>query len=747
MHIGEFVFMSDLMMNLRGSSKNLTVQFIMPIAAILATAIGIVIATAIWTSEDIDQTSIDQQKYRMQSAIEDQKSERSAQLSKIVLSDELLNISHADPYVEKLNEIISRKKSSDSDFNDIFIVSQDGSLLAGNSQGEQVSEREYKNRTPFFKTLLSEIKSKIQQRNFVPQTADKQTITADLSRSVLISDGKRHYFVAATPLVPANKTNFRDWQFVIGMKRIDGLWLQNFGSHLGLDSLQISDKNKINYFISINSTEKAPSVYLSWSPYLPGQVIRSRLIPVSLMVILSTLIFSTIIFIRVRKIEKDLTNSEDKARQLIGHDPLSGLANRLLFSMRLDQELARLGRDSEGLAVFFLDLDRFKDVNDTHGHQAGDELIKEVAKRLSNLLRGTDTLSRFGGDEFAIIQPNIKRTSDAERLGRRILEVITEPFAIAGTQVTVGVSIGIALAPENGTERETLMQLADTALYQSKNDGRNRYSFFENQMNESLRMRKLVEDELRIAIDNNSLALYYQPQVSPDGKTILGVEALVRWPHPTKGLISPVQFISIAEERGLIVPLGEWVLRRACIDGLRWPNVTVAVNVSPIQFRHKEFVTNVKRILSETGFPPSRLEIELTEGVVVEDADAAEWAMMELKALGVHLALDDFGTGYSSLIYLRRFAFDKIKIDRSFLESMEATGESAILVHSIVHLGRALGLTVTAEGVETEEQHRFLQAVGCHELQGYLFSRPVPAHEIDVKMNPATRIGLLTASS
>jgi EAL domain-containing protein (putative c-di-GMP-specific phosphodiesterase class I) len=265
-------------------------------------------------------------------------------------------------------------------------------------------------------------------------------------------------------------------------------------------------------------------------------------------------------------------------------------------------------------------------------------------------------------------------------------------------------------------------------------------------MNETLRLRKLVEDELRDAINNDALALHYQPQVSPDGKTVLGVEALIRWPHSTKGMISPVQFISIAEERGLIVLLGEWVLKRACMDGMAWPNVRVAVNVSPIQFRHKDFVSNVKRILQETGFPPSRLEIELTEGVVVEDADAAEWAMMELKALGVQLALDDFGTGYSSLIYLRRFAFDKIKIDRSFLESMEGTGESAIIVHSIVHLGRALGLTVTAEGVETEEQHHLLQAVGCHELQGFLFSKPVPAPQITAMLQTEDQSGLQIAS-
>jgi diguanylate cyclase len=275
------------------------------------------------------------------------------------------------------------------------------------------------------------------------------------------------------------------------------------------------------------------------------------------------------------------------------------------------------------------------------------------------------------------------------------------------------------------------MRLADTALYEAKSEGRNRYRVFQRRMDETIRMRKVVEDELRQAIANDELVLHYQPVFSADGETIEVLEALVRWPHPKQGMIPPTSFISMAEERGLIIPLGEWVLRRACEDAKRWPHLRIAVNVSAIQFRHRDFVASVMRALAETGFDASRLELELTEGVVVEDADAAEAAMMELRALGVNLALDDFGTGYSSLIYLRRFAFDKIKIDRSFLESMEATGESAILVHSIVHLGRALGLTVTAEGVETPEQHRFLQALGCHQLQGYLFSKPVTADEID----------------
>jgi predicted signal transduction protein with EAL and GGDEF domain len=316
-------------------------------------------------------------------------------------------------------------------------------------------------------------------------------------------------------------------------------------------------------------------------------------------------------------------------------------------------------------------------------------------------------------------------------LGQRILDSLTEPFEIAGVAVTIGCSIGIAHGPQDGADRGTLMRLADTALYQAKNEGRNRYSFFEPQMNRALQVKRMVEEDLRNAINRDELLLHYQPQVSIDGATIVGVEALVRWPHPVHGMIPPSEFIGIAEERGLIMPLSEWVLRRACEQALKWPGIKLAVNVSPIQFRHKDFVASVIRILDETGFDPGRLELELTEGVVVEDADAAENAMMDLRAHGIGLALDDFGTGYSSLIYLRRFAFDKIKIDRSFLEYMETTGESAILVHSVVHLGRALGLRVCAEGVETTEQHRFLQAVGCHELQGFLFSKGVPPREID----------------
>lgn len=431
-------------------------------------------------------------------------------------------------------------------------------------------------------------------------------------------------------------------------------------------------------------------VSVSFAPSGEGLFVEGALAAITALLLLTLFVLA-----RIVRIAHDLDDTQRASQALVGRDPLSGLANRLLFNERLDMHLSSLVPQGPGIAVIFIDLDRFKDVNDTYGHGAGDDLIRLVAERLASVTRSKDTLARFGGDEFAIVQTGVRSPSDTEALSRRILDALTSPFVISEAEVTIGASIGIAIAPDHAMTREGLMGLADTALYQSKSEGRNRYSMFQTRMDETVRMRKTVEDDLRRAIDNDGLLLNYQPLYSADGENVVGLEALVRWPHETRGLINPTEFIAIAEERGLIIPLGEWVLRRACQDCKRWPGLRIAVNVSPIQFRSRGYVDGVMAVLEETGFDPSMLELELTEGVVVEDADAAEAAMMDLRALGVHLALDDFGTGYSSLIYLRRFAFDKIKIDRSFLESMEATGESAILVHSIVHLGRALGLTST----------------------------------------------------
>jgi diguanylate cyclase (GGDEF)-like protein len=509
--------------------------------------------------------------------------------------------------------------------------------------------------------------------------------------------------------------------------------LRDIGRRYGLGQLTFSTRpNHVPVFsLPVSDAQGGRIGVLTWEFSRPGSAILPNLLLLIVAGVIAIALAFGVLFDRLRKLGLEMSREEEKANRLASHDHLSGLLNRRSFSERITAELDRCRRSHGGFALHLIDLDRFKEVNDTLGHQAGDEVIRETARRISATVRGADIVSRLGGDEFGIIQVETETTLEAGALATRLRDVLNQPIRIGGAEITVGCSMGIVLAPHEDHDLEGLMRLADSALYEAKNDGRNRHRFFEQSIDANMKMKQLVEEELRDAIAGDQLELHYQPQVSADGKRITGVEGLVRWRHPVRGLIPPLEFISLAEERGLIVPLSNWVLRRACEDGKRWPDVKVAVNVSAAQFKQQNFVRDLVATVNEVGFDLSRLELELTEGMIVEDEEKAEEAIFELREHGISLALDDFGTGYSSLIYLRRFSFDKIKIDRSFLESMETTGESAILVHSVVHLGRALGLIVCAEGIETEEQHRFLQAVGCHELQGYLFSRPVMADAID----------------
>ncbi len=698
-------------------------RLVWPTATLLIFTLGCVFATVVWTGDNANLTAGKRQRMQLTAAIEQRLDELKSRVAQMAAGAEFGETLRRGGLAD-----FDGLPPSAFDLTGLMLIAGDGRPLAGRVQDLPADEPTLTRLSLLLGGLIEEARANASEAP--AQTASQMR---DLAVARLVYDGTALLAAVALPL-PRQDAGNGEPRVTVAFKRLDGPDLRKLADLHAMDGLLVStEPPRQRGLIAVPVFDRGgePQAYLVWNPERPGDLIRERLVPLTLFGSLVALALFAFVVGYIRWIAKDLAKSQAQAQSLLGRDPLSGLPNRLLFSERLDDELDRLARSGGGLAVMFLDLDRFKDVNDTYGHQAGDELLKLVAKRLQALLRSTDTLARFGGDEFAIIQTHIRSSQDADALARRILDAITQPFEILGTQVSVGVSVGIAMAPGNGSAREDLMRLADTALYQAKSEGRNRYRFFARQMDETIRMRKTVEDDLRHAIDEDGLALHYQPIFLADGQTIVGLEALVRWPHHKQGLITPAKFISIAEERGLVIPLGEWVLRRACQDGKRWPGLMIAVNVSPIQFRHRDFVKSVMRALKETGFDPARLEIELTEGVVVEDADAAEAAMMELRALGVHLALDDFGTGYSSLIYLRRFAFDKIKIDRSFLESMEATGESAILVHSIVHLGRALGLTVTAEGVETREQHRFLQALGCHELQGFLFSKPVPPDEID----------------
>ncbi|MET3912894.1 diguanylate cyclase (GGDEF)-like protein [Bradyrhizobium sp. S3.3.6] len=412
------------------------------------------------------------------------------------------------------------------------------------------------------------------------------------------------------------------------------------------------------------------------------------------------------------------------------HDALTGLPNRSLFAERIEQAVAEAGRGA-GFAVFCIDLDNFKQVNDTLGHPVGDALLCAVAARLSACVREGDTVARLGGDEFALIQSEVRNADDAAHLARCVVEHVGAPYELNGHRVIVGCSAGISLAPGDGTTREKLLKNADMALYRSKMDGRGTWRFFEPAMDTSLQTRRALEIDLREAMDKDEFDLFYQPIYDLRMDRISGFEALLRWRHPERGMVPPDQFIPVAEEIGLITPLGEWVLNRACAQAASWPNeLKIAVNVSATQFRDPRLAAVIAKALDTSALAPHRLELEITESVLLGNSAETIATLHELKARGLRIALDDFGTGYSSLSYLRSFPFDKLKIDQSFVRDVTATKGSKLIVRAITSLGKSLGMTTTAEGVETIEQLNQMKAEGCNEAQGYLFSRPVPATEL-----------------
>jgi diguanylate cyclase (GGDEF)-like protein/PAS domain S-box-containing protein len=413
------------------------------------------------------------------------------------------------------------------------------------------------------------------------------------------------------------------------------------------------------------------------------------------------------------------------------HDGLTGLPNRSLLRQQMDDILLHTRRGAEKVAVLVLGLDNFKAVNDTLGHGVGDKLLRGVAKRLRSTLREEDALARLNSDEFAIVQSGATRPEDAVLLARRLLEAVADPYLLDGHSVVIGASIGIAMSPGDGEESERLLKNADMALSRAKNDFRGTFSFFEAEMDARAQTRRKIEIDLREAIQNDLLRPYYQPLVDLSTGRITGFEALVRWPHPERGMISPGEFIPVAEETGLINAVGGLMLRRACMDAAQWPDdVRVAVNLSPLQFRVGNLLSLVMDTLKQTGLAATRLELEITETLVLEKSSQVLATLHALRSLGVRISMDDFGTGYSSLSYLRSFPFDKIKIDQSFVRDLGSNRDAQAIVRSIISLGKGLGVTITAEGVETEAELSCLRNEGCHEGQGFLFSRARPDAEI-----------------
>ena len=432
------------------------------------------------------------------------------------------------------------------------------------------------------------------------------------------------------------------------------------------------------------------------------------------------------IILQLRRLER----SEDTLRYFAHYDDLTKLVNRFVFQQRLEDALLLAKRSGRGLAVLCLDLDRFKSVNDTRGHATGDRLLAEVSARMRAAVRDLDTVARTGGDEFAIVQTLVDQPSGAESLALRLTSAISKPYDIDGQRCVIGVSIGIAVYPTNGTTVAELQRNADTALYRAKADGRRRHRFFEPGMDRRQQDKFFLEQELRDAMETGQLELVYQPIVDAVSRQVRAVEALLRWRHPERGLIAPGEFIEIAETSGLITQIGYWVLETACAEVSDWPDgVQLSVNLSPMQVREGDLVTRISDILDRTGLAPERLSLEVTEGLLLEGTEHAQYTMTALRKLGVRFSLDDFGTAHAGLSYLRAFPFDTIKIDKSFVQEACTRREAHAIVEAILVMSRGLELKVVAEGVETEEQLRLMRKLGCNLVQGYLTGKAVPAEQ------------------
>ncbi|SFR77491.1 putative bifunctional diguanylate cyclase/phosphodiesterase [Sphingomonas jatrophae] len=520
----------------------------------------------------------------------------------------------------------------------------------------------------------------------------------------------------------------------ISVRYVDGSFLTDLARANSLEGarfLEQPPRDRALAAVPLRNARGTPLGYVAWRAFRPGASMVSRITPPMLLALALAIATLVAILRHVRRNRLALEASEAQAHHLAFHDTLTGLPNRARFDERLAAELSRVRSGAGSVALLCLDLDGFKNVNDTLGHPAGDELIRQVGARLSATMRGTDLVARLGGDEFSIVQTGNPSVVDTEILCMRIVEAISEPFDIAGSQVRVGVSIGVAIGPEQASEASELSRKADIALYEAKRQGKGRYLHFAEPMDLSIRRRSAIEAGLREALaTEGQLEVYYQPLYSSRTRAMKGAEALVRWHHPSLGTVSPAIFVPIAESTNLIAPLGEWVMEEACRAAAAWPLRLLSVNVSAVQLRDPDFADKVFAILDRTGFDPHRLEVEVTETSFIENARHCRPNLQALRARGVKIALDDFGTGYSSLTHLQQFDVDRIKIDRSFVNAIQSADAGSPIIRAILDLADASGLDVTAEGVETQAQSEFLTQAGCDALQGYLLARPMPKEAI-----------------
>lgn len=727
------------------------------IALITLAALALAALAVSWAVRQSDAAATERQLQMTERSVQGILRELSLQQEVVaVWDDPVLQLGKTPLDTEWLDENLGSWLTRTYGHNQVYILNAQNEAVFAAADGAPVE-------TSTFSQIAPDLASHLEELRQVRQPPS-QTAAGMASDGKHLTSGRAVYdahilkligrpaAVSAMRIVPHSDdiTQQPGSEFVlVSVRFLDDVFLQQLSEKNLIEGLRFSsaDRKADNEVsVPLKSDTGDHLGYFVWKPETPGTKILAVIGPVG--ALFSVVILGLMGLLlgwlgramsTLQAMIVELRASEAQAQHLAFHDVLTGLPNRALFDDRLEQALARTQR-GEKISVLMLDLDRFKHVNDTLGHHAGDSLIRELAGRLSKLLRSTDTVARLGGDEFAIVQTGIASDEDVNALCTRILAAVREPFDILGHQAFVGASIGIALAPDAGSDRVEIMRKADIALYRAKAEGRGCYRTFTSEMDETVKVRGTVEEELRAALmSGEGLEVAYQPQVAGAGKPIVGLEALVRWRHPTRGVILPDQFIPVAEQTGLISQLGEWVLREACATSCQWPNLFISVNLSPVQFRIDGFAERIMQIVRETGADPGKIELEITEGVLLDDGGQTAQTLKTLRAAGFRIALDDFGTGYSSLGYLHHYEVDKIKIDRSFVSSLGREDSASAIVTAIVALGQAMNLTVTAEGVETKEQEHFLRGAGCDELQGYRYSKPLPKERVAHLLDPAPR--------
>jgi diguanylate cyclase (GGDEF)-like protein len=720
---------------------------VVPLCVVVAVAIVCIVVAALTSAHQANQVAFEREKQLLTRAINNHGEWSLRRLQTITMSDAAVGAEDIDEASAQLSSRLSSWFAALLD-HDLVVLTDSSDRIVHSQLGVgQPDTGLLSDAIPRLQSLIEYLRRRsaaLPERTIAIVGGDHAASGSQGGKAVFLHDINGKLAAVSTMPIPHRRDHdtaagAASPPLVLTVRIVGPSLLASISDRLQLANLRMVEgpaRSEDNIFELVDGPQRAIARF-AWTPRRPGAEILNSVIPFIGIALAGFALLAALVLRYVRHTAATIAAGENRLRYLALHDPLCGLPNRNFFGERLEAVIADVKRGGTPAAVFYIDLDHFKDVNDTLGHPIGDELIRNVTLRLSRMLRGDDLVARLGGDEFAVISSASSDLPAMENMADRLIATLSAPYSINGHTIVIGASVGIAVIDHrSGVGSADIMRYADMALYRAKNEGRNRACIYDSVMDADLSQRKLVEQDLREAIEHDHLKVLYQPIVNASGERVVAVEALARWPHPTRGLISPADFIPIAEHSGLIIELGARVLRRACLDGKAWSGIDVSVNVSPLQFRQIDFVSVVERILAETGFDPARLELEITESTLLGNVDSAELAMRRLKALGVQLALDDFGTGYSSLLYLRRFPFDKLKIDRSFVLSIEKAADAAAIVHAIVSLGRGLGMKVTAEGVESAEQHLFLRAAGVHCMQGFRFG--VPSSPGDVTERLAT---------